>query len=162
LTELLVRTEADMLALGSLLARACAPGSVVYLQGALGVGKTTWVRGFLRGLGYQGTVKSPTFTLVEPYEARGTRVYHLDLYRLSGPDELEDLGVRDYFDDEAICLVEWPERGRDRLPAADVAITMAYAEPGTVPAGMRRVRLEGRTVRGQGCVSQHVEGKPAA
>ena len=113
-------------ALGAELARGMAPG-IVFLNGDLGAGKTTLARGFLRGLGYDGKVRSPTYTLVEPYALEPYRVYHLDLYRLSDAEELELLGLRDMLAEDALLLVEWPERGRGYLPAADLTVELEYA-----------------------------------
>jgi tRNA threonylcarbamoyladenosine biosynthesis protein TsaE len=112
--------------LGGVLAGLCPPPCTLYLQGDLGTGKTTLVRGFLRGLGYQGKVKSPTYTLLEPYELPGCVCYHFDLYRLADPEELEYLGLSDLLDRRAILLVEWPERGGDRLPPADLLLRFTH------------------------------------
>lgn len=116
--------EAAMLQLGAQLAKQIEFGSVVYLQGDLGAGKTTLVRGFLVGLGYTGHVKSPTFTLVEPYEFALGQVYHFDLYRLEQPDELLMLGLRDMLSEHSICLFEWPEKAQGVLPSADYGINI--------------------------------------
>ena len=127
---LFIADEAAMEALGARLARHIPPGFNCYLQGELGSGKTTLVRGVLRGLGHPGAVKSPTFTLVEPYEFPRYSLYHFDLYRLSDPDELEYLGLRDYFRDDSICLVEWPEKGGADLPKPDLLIQLSYQDQG--------------------------------
>ena len=96
----------------------------VHLSGPLGAGKTTLVRGLMRGLGHRGPVKSPTYTLLEPYELEGISVYHFDLYRLSTALELDDFGARDYFHEHALCLVEWPERGEGALPTPDLVLDL--------------------------------------
>jgi tRNA threonylcarbamoyladenosine biosynthesis protein TsaE len=104
--------------------------SVVYLAGDLGAGKTTLTRGLLRALGVVGTVRSPTYTLVETYELDAVTALHLDLYRLSDPAELHNLGLREWARGGHLWLVEWPERGGELLPAADLAITLTAGDSG--------------------------------
>lgn len=119
--DLTIADETSMLALGAKLARATGDTAVIFLHGQLGAGKTTLARGFLRGVGYTGKVKSPTYTLVEPYQWASGHVYHFDFYRLRDPLELDFMGIRDYFAPKSICLIEWPEYGEGVLPVADVA-----------------------------------------
>jgi tRNA threonylcarbamoyladenosine biosynthesis protein TsaE len=118
------RSAAETEAVGESLAAVVVPGLSLFLSGELGAGKTTFVRGFLRGLGWRGKVGSPTFTLIEPYEAASVPVYHFDLYRLRTPDELEAIGYRDYFDGRGVCVVEWPERAGALLAPPDVQVEL--------------------------------------
>lgn len=116
--------EEAQVAFGEALGQALQGRGLVYLEGELGAGKTTMTRGMLRAYGYQGAVKSPTYTLVEPYELGSQRIYHLDLYRLSDPEELEFIGGRDVLDDDALIFVEWPSRGEGWLPAPDLRLVL--------------------------------------
>ncbi|MGH8376727.1 MAG: tRNA (adenosine(37)-N6)-threonylcarbamoyltransferase complex ATPase subunit type 1 TsaE, partial [Pseudomonas sp.] len=122
--------EAAMISFGGRLAQITKGVGLIFLEGDLGAGKTTLSRGLIRGLGHVGAVKSPTFTLVEPYENTSFRAYHFDLYRLVDPEELEYLGIRDYLEGDALCLIEWPERGAGFLPKPDLTITISPQDSG--------------------------------
>jgi tRNA threonylcarbamoyladenosine biosynthesis protein TsaE len=127
---LYLQGEEAMEAFGRRLATLTQGAGTVFLEGDLGAGKTTLSRGIIRGLGHVGAVKSPTFTLVEPYEIGAVRAFHFDLYRLVDPEELEYLGIRDYFDGDALCLIEWPQKGAGFLPKPDLTITISAAAAG--------------------------------
>lgn len=122
--------EAATVACGERLAARLRPGMLVFLHGDLGAGKTTLVRGILRGLGHTGSVKSPTYTLLEPYELQSCLVYHFDFYRIVDPQELEFIGIDELVDSAAIKLVEWPERAAGELPAPDLIVRMQVAGEG--------------------------------
>lgn len=128
-----LQNEAAMLEFAAQLSTTLKAGDVVYLEGNLGAGKTTLVRGILQHLGHTGAVKSPTYTLVEPYtlstDSKLT-IYHFDLYRLGDPEELEYMGGRDYFNHESICLVEWPEKAYGYLPRPDKRLKIDYCANG--------------------------------
>lgn len=135
--------EAATLALGAALAPDLGPGRVVTLQGALGSGKTTLVRGLLRALGYQGRVKSPSYTLVELYSFSSLNLYHFDFYRFKDRSEWLNSGFRDYFNAQSACIVEWPERAEGLLAPPDLELQLAFARPG------RAATLRARTAAGR-------------
>lgn len=141
--KLFAADEAAMQDLGLRLALAAGGPGVIYFQGDLGAGKTTLVRSLLRGLGYQGKVKSPTYTLIEPYPLGELTVYHLDLYRLASGEELEWIGIRDLMTGTELLLVEWPEQGQGALPPADLVITIDYRDTG------RQLELRATSERGR-------------
>ena len=122
--ELLLKDEEATVGVGSRLGSLLIGGLTLFLEGQLGAGKTTLTRGLLTALGHSGAVKSPTYTLVEPYEDLAVTAYHFDLYRLGDPEELAYLGIRDYFDSSAICIVEWPDKGVGFLPEADIRLEL--------------------------------------
>lgn len=145
MTELtfFLETEDDTIAVGQKLARHVQAPLTLYLTGDLGAGKTTLSRGLIQGLGHKGPVKSPTYTLVEPYEFDDVEVYHFDLYRLNDPEELEFMGIRDYFSATSLCIVEWPDKGEGLLPSADVHLHLNYVNTG------REIRIHALSEQGE-------------
>ena len=131
---------------GAAIARELAGGMVVTLTGDLGAGKTTLARGMLRSLGWTGTVKSPTYTLVENYPVSSLYLYHFDFYRFADPEEWETAGLAEHFRNDSVCLVEWPERVADLLPPPDLAIALAHAGDG------RNMTLLSRSAAGDRCL----------
>lgn len=167
--QLMLPDEQATSTLAACLARALTPGLHIQLIGDLGAGKTTLVRGVLRALGFRGRVKSPSYSLIEPYEVSSLYLYHLDLYRLNTPRELIDAGLRDVFGDSAVCFVEWPQRGGDALPAPDVSlelVTIAQVDTTTDALAQpdadddadapqpRQVTIKAYTQRGNACLTQ--------
>lgn len=117
-------------AFGCQLLQALPEKCLIFLHGQLGAGKTSLVRGMLRGVGFEGTVRSPTYSLVEEYKLPQKSIYHFDLYRLKDPEELEWMGMSDYLSDKALCLIEWPEMGAGFLPTADLEIFLNVVDQG--------------------------------
>ena len=140
--------EAATLGFGEKLSQILQPGLFVALSGELGSGKTTLARGILRGLGYEGKGKSPTYTLVELYELSRLNLYHFDLYRFKDSQELLEAGFRDNFNGRNVCLVEWPERAQDLLPIADLSVSLVEERGG------RRVRIAAQTESGKNCLAR--------
>lgn len=138
-------------ALGAALARTLMPGLKIYLHGELGAGKTSLTRALLQSAGHTGRVKSPTYTLVEPYgisvQGRPLSVMHFDLYRMGSPEEFIDAGFRDYFDSDHICVVEWPEQAERLLPPADLDVFLSVAGEG------RAVELRANSEQGNTCLN---------
>lgn len=140
--EYLSHSEAETEALGRRLAAVLPPGAVVAYQGGLGMGKTAFTRGLARGLGYEGRVTSPTFTIVNEYEGEGgVPLFHFDLYRLEGAEDLFDIGWEDYLDRGGVCAVEWSERVEDALPPGTVVVTIEHRPE---EEDWRTVTVEGR------------------
>ncbi|MCF2856901.1 tRNA (adenosine(37)-N6)-threonylcarbamoyltransferase complex ATPase subunit type 1 TsaE [Pseudoalteromonas sp. SMS1] len=141
--QLSLADELATIALGKRFASSITEGAVFYMHGDLGAGKTTMTRGLVQGLGHVGNVKSPTYTLVEPYELSERAVYHFDLYRLGDPEELEFMGIRDYFSANTVCIVEWPEKGQGYIPHPDIDVYLAYE------GDARSVTLKAQSERGK-------------
>ena len=139
--------EAATLAMGAKLAKVLTTGLTLYLDGELGAGKTTLVRGALRGLGYQGKVKSPTYTLVELYTVSSLYLYHFDFYRFADPSEWVDAGFREHFNPDTVCFVEWPEKAGEYLPTPDVRIALSVVDTG------RSLQLKAETEAGKKCLA---------
>ena len=147
-----LKDEAGTLALGAALSRALAPGLTIYLHGDLGAGKTALTRALLHAAGHPGHVKSPTYTLAEPYtvELAGqpVEVVHFDLYRMAGPEEFLDAGFRDYFNHRTICIIEWPEKAGDVLPPPDINVFLTMHGTG------RKVELQALSPHGSQCLER--------
>jgi len=144
--------EAATLAFGAQLSQALAPGLTIYLDGELGAGKTTLVRGVLRGLGYAGKVKSPTYTLVELYTVSSLYLYHFDFYRFADPREWVDAGFREHFNPDTVCFVEWPEKAGEFLPTPDVRIALSVVGDG------RSLQIKAETEAGKKCLARLEKG----
>lgn len=149
-------TEAAGAALAEAVQRSGEEPMCIFLHGELGAGKTTLTRGFLRGLGYGGRVPSPTYTLVEPYEAAGRNIWHLDLYRLGSGAELEFLGISEMTSAGAVLLIEWPERAAGYLPSSDIEITLKVLSSG------RSLHLAASSAVGEGLIRAFVAGADPA
>ena len=147
-TTLGLADESATIALAQRLAARLKPGMVIYLHGDLGAGKTTLVRGVLNALGYAGRVKSPTYTLVEPYHAAGLDLRHFDLYRMHDETEWEAAGFRDEFDGHNIFFIEWPEKAQGLLPQADIEIDFKILTQG------REAAIHANTEMGRQCLMQ--------
>lgn len=139
--------ESDTEAAGAALARALHAGLVIYLRGDLGAGKTTLVRGVLRALGHAGKVKSPTYTLIEPYIVSRLNLYHFDFYRFAVPEEYLEAGLDEYFAGDGVCIVEWPDKAAPYIASADLEIRLTLASPG------RRLEASALTEAGRTCIS---------
>ena len=148
--------SADTEALGAALAKALRPGLQIWLTGNLGAGKTTLTRGVLRALGHEGNVKSPTYTLIEPYVVSRLDLYHFDFYRFTSPEEYLDAGLDEYFAGQGVCIVEWPDKAAPYLPAADLEIQLSARDDG------RSADIRASTEAGRQCVIELRGNLPGA
>lgn len=156
--EEVLADEAATLACGGRFAAILQPGLVVFLHGDLGAGKTTFVRGVLRGLGHVGKVKSPTYTLLEPYEIELNVIskyyfYHFDLYRFNSEEEWDAAGFRDYFNSQSICMIEWPEKAEHVLPTADIHVKLSLFKLGQNSHG-RKIQYLADSPLGKSCLQK--------
>lgn len=144
--------DAATAALGAALAQVLAPGLRIYLHGDLGSGKTALTRALLQAAGHDGPVRSPTYTLAEPYvimiDGKPVEAIHFDLYRMSDPEEFIDAGFRDHFNDRTICIMEWPEKAESLLPLPDIDVSMAIENEG------RTVKLQAISAKGRQCLDR--------
>ncbi|OQW69494.1 MAG: tRNA (adenosine(37)-N6)-threonylcarbamoyltransferase complex ATPase subunit type 1 TsaE [Proteobacteria bacterium ST_bin12] len=145
---ILLTDETATLAAGVKLSQSVVANLVIFLRGDLGAGKTTFTRGFLQGLGFKGKVKSPTYTLVEPYSFNNLIVYHFDLYRFIDEEEWEAAGFREYFNASSICLIEWPEKAGYLLPEPDIHVHLIH------DALQRKIQFSANTPRGEQCLAK--------
>ncbi|MBC7503264.1 MAG: tRNA (adenosine(37)-N6)-threonylcarbamoyltransferase complex ATPase subunit type 1 TsaE [Herminiimonas sp.] len=147
-----LKDEAGTAALGAALARALAPGLAIYLHGDLGAGKTALTRALLHAAGHEGHVKSPTYTLAEPYTVhiagKPVELIHFDLYRMAAPEEFLEAGFREYFSHDKVCIVEWPEKAERVLPSPDIHVTLTVAGQG------RDVELQAISDQGFQCLDR--------
>jgi len=149
--QILLEDEQKMQAFGEKIAQVIGQINaplLILLNGDLGAGKTTLSRGILNGLGHRGSVKSPTYTLVEPYDLEIGKVFHFDLYRLVDPEELYDIGFNDYLTESQLCMIEWPGKGGSLLPKADISLQINSNGTG------RQVILTAQTSLGSQCVNE--------
>ena len=142
-----LESEAATLAFGAEIAAILRPGLIIFLKGDLSAGKTTLARGILQGLGYEGKVKSPTYNLIELYKFSRLYFYHFDFYRFTDPIEWEEAGFREYFNENSICLVEWPEKAEELLPIADVQVSFTITDTG------RNIEIQAGTEVGRQCLN---------
>jgi tRNA threonylcarbamoyladenosine biosynthesis protein TsaE len=141
-------SETATLALGAKLAAVLEPALKIWLLGNLGSGKTTLARGLLRALGHPGPVKSPTYSLIEPYVVSRLNLYHFDFYRINCPEEFLDAGLEEYFSETGVCIVEWPQRAVPYLPSPDLVITLSPHEHG------RQATITAKTETGRRCINR--------